>query len=427
MSFAIGLKVLRRICEEQKPLVWTKSKLNLSLFNANERNAFLWVQDHFHKHHKLPQVETLVTMFPEINEVSTPEPTSYYVTLLENLYYFQKLNQANLESHGIMKEDHDAYDKAGAVLRKALNEIEEQKQRTHLLDVGLEAGHLVTQHYHTQHLQDTSAIFGWHYMDVQCGGGLPGDLISFVGRPASGKTYLSLWTALKNWRSGRNVLFVSMEMKLLPIAQRIAALYTGLPITQLKNSAFSSATAQKFHDKIQGLMHEKAKFFVMDGNLAASVEDIYTLADQLECTVIVIDGAYLVKHPNKSLNKFARVDANCELMKQHTTDLDNCTTFASWQFNREMAKKSKKTGKQETDLEDIGLSDSIGQLSSIVLGLTQEESVETLFRRNITVMKGREGALGRFSINWEFVGMNFDQCDPSIEGVYAVPEEYQWI
>lgn len=426
MTFAIGLKVLRRLCEEQKLAAWSKAKLNDSLFTVAELPAFHWVAAHVKAYHTLPQLDTLVQQFPDVKTLSTPEPTAYYVTLLENLNFLEKINRANLESQAVLKDDSAGYAKAMAILQKALKEIQAQKQRAQVLDVGADAAGMVLQQYHTQALGEPAALFGWPYMDS----GSPlisGDLVSFVGRPATGKTYLSLWTAIKNWQNGTNVLFVSMEMMLLPVAQRIAAMYTHLPITQLKKAQFATPTLQKFGERIQLMENEKGKLYIMDGRLAAGAMEIYDLADQLGCTVIIIDGAYLVKHPDKRLNKFARVDANVELFKQNTMDMDNTTTIASWQFSREQSKKSKKSGKQETDLEDIGLSDTIGQVSSVVLAFTQEEGIETLTRRRIRLMKGREGEVGQFSISWLFNTMDFDQVDPPLSGEAESVEEYQYI
>jgi replicative DNA helicase len=83
-------------------------------------------------------------------------------------------------------------------------------------------------------------------MDDQ-GSIVPGDVISFVGRPAQGKSWMMLYIALHNWRYlKKNVLFVSMEMNPLSIAQRVTAMYAHVPYGQLKKSGFSSSTYKKF-------------------------------------------------------------------------------------------------------------------------------------------------------------------------------------
>jgi hypothetical protein len=168
----------------------------------------------------------------------------------------------------------------------------------------------------------------------------------------------------------------------------------------------------------------------MNGNLAADVEDIYTLAYQMGCTVVIIDGAYLCRNKNTRLDRFTRAAENCETMKRFSEDL-KIPTFSSWQFNRQAADKQKKA-KEQAGLEDIGYSDAIGQISSIALGLFQEDSVEAAVKKQIRVMKGRGGEVGQFEINWDFAKMDFSQVgdhtiSTSPEDVgqeYAVEESY---
>lgn len=429
MSFALGLKVVKRLCVEQSPITWQKAKLSSALFTPYEQPMFAWVQSHVKHHHALPHVETLQTMFPDVGAVEVPEPSSYYVKLLEKQFFYNTLNQANVQSQETLKQDQNASDVAVEVLRNGLRTITEQKYRSRILDVSKDAADLVLRAYHNTASAEYVAAFGWPYLDGQSGGVMPGDVISFVGRPAVGKTFLTLWTALHNWTVRKlNVLYASMEMATLPIAQRIAAMYTHQNISQLKMAGYSDQTLKKFLVGLKAMKQEQAKMYVIDGNLATSVEDLFSLAEMLECRVLFVDGAYLLRHRNFRLDRFSRAAENVELIKRQCTDLE-MMAFCSWQFNREASKKQKKGKEDHGDLEDIGYSDAIGQISSIALALFQEDSVETMKHRKIQVMKGRNGEVGQFSIFWDFIGMHFGQSDPPVSGAPKNIEEtqLQWI
>ena len=67
------------------------------------------------------------------------------------------------------------------------------------------------------------------------GGLTGGDVVSVVGRPGMGKTYLALHAMLHAWGQGLTTLFVSMEMKVTPIAQRLASMYTKYNSEQTNN------------------------------------------------------------------------------------------------------------------------------------------------------------------------------------------------
>lgn len=429
MAFALGSKTIKRLCEEQNPIGWQKAKLSPLLFKPYEQSILAWVVDHLKHHHALPHVDTLQAQFPDLGAIETPEPSSYYVKLLEQQFCYERLNQANLDSQAILKEDQNAADKAIEVHRSCIRTITEQKYRVRILDVAKDAPGLVLAAYHQMNMAEHVATFGWPYMDSQSGGVMPGDVISFVGRPAVGKTWLTLWTALHNWSVRKlNVLYVSMEMATLPIAQRIAAMYTHQNIAQLKVAGFSTQTLKKFSLGLKAMGLEQAKMYVVDGNLATSVEDLFSLAEMLECKVLFIDGAYLLRHRNSKLDRFTRAAENVELIKRFCTDLETMA-FCSWQFNREASKKQKKGKGDQGDLEDIGYSDAIGQISSIALSLFQEDSVETMKHRKVQVMKGRNGEVGQFSIAWDFITMTFHQTHPLVDTMEQVEEkaELQWV
>lgn len=185
-------------------------------------------------------------------------------------------------------------------------------------------------------------------------------------------------------------------------------MYASSNLTQLKTSGFSSKGYDNFVKNMVTMASEKGNLYVVNGNLAATVDDIYILASQMQVDAVYIDGAYLLKHKNTRLDRFTRVAENTESMK-HLTEETEIGTFASWQFSREAAKKAKKGDGELIGLEDIGMSDAIPQCSSIVLGLFQEEGVETLQGRIIDVMKGRNGEVGKFRIHWDFNKMDFSQ------------------
>lgn len=428
MSYALGLSLILKLCEEQSAMAWHRAKLAPEFFKPYEQEAFVFVEEHLKKFHVLPHPQTLGDQFPDIGQLQVVEPAKFYLEKIESRWMYERINKANLDSQTVLSKNENASEDAVNVLRSAIQEITLHKSRLRIIDVGLDGPSQLIQHYHLASLAEELAVLGWSYVDGQ-GRVEPGDVISFVGRPAAGKTWKMIWSAASNWQRGHNVLVASMEMKALPILQRLSSIYTHLPIGQLKTSTFSSQSWKKFYESVKGMQNEQAKMYVVDGNLAATVDDIFNLAQMLKCNVIYIDGAYLLRHPNKRLDRYTRAAENVEWIKQMCGDTDS-VAFCSWQFNREASKKQKKSadGNKDTGLEDIGYSDAIGQISSIVMGLFQEDSIETMKERQIRVLKGRNGEVGQFSIAWDFQGMSFEQTDPPLAGkADHSTEELQWI
>src|SRR5690606_31827432 len=144
----------------------------------------------------------------------------------------------------------------------------------------------------------------------------------------------------------------------LSIQQRLAALQAHIPAGQLKHATLSSHNLGKLKTGLTTIKGYHAPFYVVDGNLAATVEDIWMMARQLKPAAIFLDGAYLVKHPTER-DRYRRVAENAELIKSELAAL--APVVCSWQFARTATKKQNTKKGEKVGLEDIGYSDAIAQ------------------------------------------------------------------
>lgn len=223
----------------------------------------------------------------------------------------------------------------------------------------------------------------------------------------SGKTFKLLYNALNAWGTGKRPLFVSMEMAKLVITQRMAAMHTHKPLTHIMKAEMTTKAFKAMMELLEAAKKKESPLWIIDGNLTSTVDDIIMMAQQLKPDAIYVDGAYLLRHNNPKVGRFERQTENAEWMKQRVaTDL-GIPVIASYQFGKQVGKMKK--GKEKAGLEDIYGSDAIAQLSTMVFGLMQEESVETEKQRVVEILKGRNGETGRFSIHWDFKGMDFTE------------------
>ena len=252
---------------------------------------------------------------------------------------------------------------------------------------------------------------GWPTVDEHSRGLLGGDLGSIVGRPETGKTFLMLYSALHAWIVHKVVtVFFTQEMPAITIKQRMAAIYAKAPLTPLKSVLFMSPEEHTLYKEALQSLHDvhQVPFWVIDGRMASTVDDIYMHSAALGAESVWIDGGYLLKHRDMRMDRYRRVAENVDLLKGTAIQLDVPIT-ASWQFSKEQKKKQKKNADKTPDLEDIGYSDAIAQHSSLVLGLVQNEAVDTLQQRKVFIMKGRDGQIGQFNINWNMLTSDFSE------------------
>lgn len=406
----IGVLALLALCEGQDAAAFYQTKLHEDLFVSDELALFQFVQDHLHKHHALPKRQTVEESFPSTESLTIIEPASYYLDKLDERYVYRTLNIGLTDCTDLVGN----YQLPDAVsrLEEVIGTILMNRNRQQMVEFSKDAWDMVKAEYIKKYTagSEYGILFGWPYLDDMVGGLLPGDVASYVGRPAVGKTWKILYTAHNAWwLQKKNVLVMSMEMNVLPLVQRLASLHSHVSISNLKLAELTTTQQKKLEKAMVSAKDHPAHMWVVDGNLTSTPSEIYAMAAQLKSDVVFIDGAYLLRSENKKLDRWTRVAENIELIKKQTSRLQ-IPTVCSYQFNRETTKKKN----EQVGLENIGYADAIGQISSIVLGLFQEEGVETINSRSVNVLKGRDGATGQFCVKWDFMNMDFTEIqDPS--------------
>lgn len=393
------------------------------LFKANEVGAYDYTREYVKKYGKLPTTGTVELHTKEELPEAKDAPGYYYDELVKR-YTSQECKLIMTEATKFLQIGSMSPDKALEVLTEGVMRLTTQKFGRKIIDFR-EAYELVWADYVHQMKGDDNIRFftGWPTLDDMSGGLTTGDMFSIVGRPAAGKTWQLLYAMITGWQdkfsedkkpvsTGQSRLLFSMEMKPLPISQRLAAIQLSMPYTDIDKAALSTKGQKQLKEGLWELKGFGAPFWVVDGNLSATVEDMWMIARQLKPDAIGIDGGYLVKHPTEK-DRYKRVAENADLMKSELAEI--APVIVSWQFARSKD-KGKKGEPAKKDLDDIGYTDAIGQVSSLVAGIMQKESIETIIQREIDILKGRKGETGKFVTNWNFQTMDFSEyVEPEVE------------
>lgn len=421
----VGRRLLSSLVYSGSVQSYLKLSLEPYLFRDAEVELYDFISNHIASYGSIPAQETLESKGMGDALVEAPEPPEYYMDEVEKRYLRSSLKSVVVEANELLVNgsEVDAYES----IMKSMATIHRQRNRKNLFDLR-EAHDFILEEYVKQlSLSDElGLLFGWPRLDKMTGGAKAGDLISFVGRPASGKTFKLLYVAHQAWMRGRVPLFVSMEMNTLIIAQRLAAMHSKVNLSHLLKGGFTKPQYAKLKEGLQQAGSMEHPFWVVDGNLTATVDDIIMLCRQLRPSAVFVDGAYLLRHPNPKASKWDRIAENAEWLKQKVAQDIGVPVITSYQFNRESSKKKKKGEGDHAGLEDIYGSDAIAQLSSVVLGLFQpDDSIEAQKQRVVTVLKGRHGETGSFSVNWDFHNMDFSQILEKQDGVDETASDNQ--
>ena len=409
---------------------WTSHGNLSALFLEGESGYVSFFSDFVAKYGQFPSVEAF-TLHTKEDLPEASDPPGYYRDRLKMRHReraIKLLLASTSKSLSAAKVgwDQEALDGMRGLLRD-LNALE---YGAHMIDMR-EAGPLVKAAYVAEATgSNTGLTLGWKKLDAMSGGIKLGDMVGIAGRPGVGKTWAMLYAALAGYREAESVpdswgsprLFVTMEMNALSVAQRIASMLASVPFGGVKkgqltnNVAFSDEYGQ-FKKVMNAASGYKAPFWIVDGNMSSTVEEVADLAAQLKPDAVFIDAAYLLKHPTER-DRYKRVAENADLIKKRIANTV-CPVVCSWQLNREAAKKGKggkaKTVADEPSIDDLAYADAVGQVSSLVLGIYPSPNEAGPAQRLVRVLKGRSGEVGEFRINWDFFGMLFDEVASDTE------------
>jgi len=251
------------------------------------------------------------------------------------------------------------------------------------------------------------------FLDAISDGAQASDTVAVVGRPGAGKSYFLAHMANSAYSYGATPLYAAYEMSNLQNARRLIALRTNLSATSVRLGRLSFQGKKILHDQVYELHDIGRPFYLMQGTLKSTVEDLVVAIQELKPTVLYVDGAYLLRTANTNLARWERISETAEFLKSIASEF-GLPVIASYQFNRKGA----------GNLSNIAGADAIGQLASIVISIDDEEddyesegrSMGATRMKTLELLKGREGESGVLRVVYDMQRMIIKQ-DSIIRGV----------
>ena len=414
-----GLRVLRHtLALPPKEAGAILGKIQPFLTYPEDMKAFDFIRSHFASHGKLPHPDTVLDQV-QVFLPESPETLGFEVDQLQNRYIEDELRAASDNASALLGEGKAKEALTGMI--SALLPVTQGHGGYQLLDIRETVALEIYKKGLAGELPPGEKI-GYPSLDEQ-GGIEDGDMIGVIGKPGSGKTWLMLKTALSHWGDAdipaEPHMFVTQEMSSAQIEKRILPLVAGVDPTPLyKNQALiyevGGMTHEEYLDRLsdarKAIASADSPFLIYDSKMAGTVADIEAIASMHGVRRVWIDGAYMLRHPDNRLGRYARVPENLDLMKQWQ-QRTGVASVSSWQFKRGAGKETEDG--EAPDLDDIGYSHAIPEYMGVILGLLENpKAVKEQGKKTVTVMKGRNGESGKFVIHWDFANCNFDEWSP---------------
>lgn len=230
----------------------------------------------------------------------------------------------------------------------------------------LESGELLYSTFDRKKYFRTGANFplGFSIIDKTTGGLYNGDFGLLIGRLGTKKTTISQWVAKKWWELGKRVLYISTEMLAADIFSRLDGMTTKFNPLLIREGSRPELVKSYLADAKKNA-EGKAGEIIVPSKRILTVSEIAAHAVSTMADAIIIDGLYLLREGNGNLQRWERVAAVSNAVKQLALDLQK-PILATTQIKRVGAK-------DEYEPEDIAYSDALGQDADFIIAIKPDE------------------------------------------------------
>ena len=354
-------ELLDHLAKPESAMVIWKEQLDPELLAEGDvgiRQALVFVQEYIEEHRMAPDISVIAAEvgYEDFQEPRTP--VEYVIAKLRERYQRQSLKRTITKIARLAEDPKEALVYGFNEFSRILVETE---SRQHSLSS--QNTQLVLDRYETQLEKGPTGItFGYPEID-QALNGIRG-LAFVVARPKRYKSWQLLKSAVEALQQQQNVDFFTLEMSPEEIQDRLHCMVAGVSWFNFTHNQISSGEKklmQSAADWLKGYSHELRIIQPPIGK--RTVPYMRQLAVEHGAAAMYIDQLSWIEPVRKVTGdqNWLEVKYVCHDLKSAAAEIP---IFCAAQFSRQAA------GLREmADLEAIGLSDSVGQVADLVLGI----------------------------------------------------------
>lgn len=402
---SLGLNALRAIIDNGSLELFRT--LKPEWFVDTEEEAYKFIRSHVRRYGTLPDMATMKENGHSIKQAA--EPAQYYVDRLAQRAVYSAVSDRHAEFIEAMKNRDPVLIKQRlAEMLVATRQVDYRQDYSTLME---QLRGIIGDYREAKRCPGLQGVtLGNPVLDAVTNGGQAGDLIVVAGRPNIGKSWKLLAMLRGAWKAGHSVAVVSMEMPSRQLSRRLLGMESGLNPDMIRRGELSSAYGENmFYQTVERISNMPPITF-LEGSFRKTVADVDNLVQQCSPDILMVDAAYLVSPTTAQKNASVRDLKNAVLEELKSLAIDRrIPVVLTWQLNREAKKNSKKG----LDLSHIAETDGLGQIASVVIGMTKGKVPLEASTREYQIIKNREGQLLSYHANFSFNPMNFDYIEGS--------------
>lgn len=379
-------------------------------FVDENRQAWRFIQQHWTKYQEVPTAVTLKDNFPTYRLLAVEDSLEY---LVDQLIEYRKRQSAITvlqdASEAIAGGDHNA---AITVMSQGVAKISDEGVRLSS-DLDLTRDPLKRFDDYLSVKTRPNGLLGmatgFKTIDQATAGLQPGQLVTIIAPPKTGKSILALQMAVNIHEDGFVPMFQSFEMNNLEQQHRHDAMRARIAHSRLVRGKLNLEEENRYKKSLER-MESMHKFYLSDSVSAMTVTGLAAKIDKLRPNVIFVDGVYLMvdERTGKQNEPIALTNITRDL-KQLAMSREIPVVISTQVLLWKM--KGRKVS-----ADAIGYSSSFYQDSDVILGL-QRQDEEDDTSRELKIVASRNCGPATADLLWDWEEGKFEEYGSFIQPI----------
>jgi replicative DNA helicase len=379
-----------------------------------DENKAVWrfIRQHWTKYQEVPTGVTVLDNFPTYRLLAVDDNLDY---LLDQLIEYRKrqstISVVQDASEAIASGDHNA---AITVLNQGVAKLlDEGSRETTDIDLTDNATKRFEEYLNVKTRPNglLGIATGFKTIDQATAGLQPGQLITIIAPPKTGKSVLALQVAVNVHNDGFVPLFQSFEMNNIEQQHRHDAMRAHIAHSRLIRGGLNKDEETRYM-KVLEEMETMHKFYLTDAVSAMTVTGLSAKIDKLRPDIVFVDGVYLMvdeitgeQNSPQALTNITRGLKQLAMAKKIPIVIS--TQVLLW-----------KMKKKQVSADAIGYSSSFYQDSDVILGL-QKQDEEDDTSRELRIVASRNCGPASSDLLWDWEEGKFEEYG-SLFGISTV-------
>ena len=381
-------------------------------FVEEYRAVWRFIRQHWTRYQEVPTGVTVLDNFPTYRLLAVDDSLEY---LLDQLIEYRKrqstISVVQDASEAIASGDHNA---AIAVLGQGVAKLlDEGARETTDIDLTDNATQRFEEYLNVKTRPNglLGIATGFKTIDQATAGLQPGQLITIIAPPKTGKSVLALQVAVNVHKDGFVPLFQSFEMNNIEQQHRHDAMRAHIAHSRLIRGGLNKDEETRYM-KVLEEMETMHKFYLTDAVSAMTVTGLSAKIDKLRPDIVFVDGVYLMvdeitgeQNSPQALTNITRGLKQLAMAKKIPIVIS--TQVLLW-----------KMKKKQVSADAIGYSSSFYQDSDVILGL-QKQDEEDDTSRELRIVASRNCGPASSDLLWDWEEGKFEEYG-SLFGISTV-------